>query len=269
MDLLRRGFSFMKIQDGTSIEAAPNALPEKGCYFLALPLEIRMKIYQYVLLNRPAFKRNADARRTPYLVLDAMTLERSGRKVVLHTEILRTCHACLEEASPILYSAVTLSLSMGREAASCLPTIRRLGTRNLALIRNFACEAQPHKLSLVWEQVAEIVDLMPELRTLFVMVWFHKMYEQDMWNLMCNGEARVANDRYAEEHSARLVRLLKPKLEGHQYMSRVVEQSIHGGFTRLYRFGGEEEASQDPSNKKVSVGHILPSVGPKILTKTP
>jgi hypothetical protein len=94
-------------------------------------------------LLRPSLPRNF-TEQTDFLI-NALTARRSKLEMGLpstkappfHPEILRVCHACLQEASPILCSKVILFRCVRDDtsSSSCVPSALRLGSRNLSHIQ--------------------------------------------------------------------------------------------------------------------------------------
>jgi hypothetical protein len=94
-------------------------------------------------LLRPSLPRNF-TEQTDFLI-NALTPRRSKLEMGLpstkappfHPEILRVCHACLQEASPILCSKVILFRCVRDDTSSSsyVPSALRLGTRNLSHIQ--------------------------------------------------------------------------------------------------------------------------------------
>jgi hypothetical protein len=218
---------------------------EVRCHFLALPLEIRREIYSQVFFDHPYSGKPSNRQ----FVINAMTLQRSEREIglqtnykppPLHAEILRVCHACLREATPILCSQAVLIRDMLQDTATCVPSMRRLGARNLSLIREFSMYAWSDKLHQVWVHVCEIVDLMPELRELSIFVGFRRGLSGAQSYFSGHGadQARFKSQLLAPE--ACLVEAIKQKLRIHRHLSKIVTECESDESWRSYVIGDEE-----------------------------
>jgi hypothetical protein len=223
------------------------------CHFLALPLEIRREIYSQVFFDQPYSGKTLSK---IWLVVPAMNLQpvmepmegsEDGSEVrsemgrpPLHPEILRVCRTCLQEAAPILCSKVALKRETGPDMSHCIPSIRRFGTQNLSLIRGFAMEISPQSLHQGFVTVCEIVDLMPELRVMYITVRFYQSFISRL-----HGTCSVDDQAKLESHcfapDACLVKSIKPKLQIHRYLSKIVEESESDGSRKTYAICSDED----------------------------
>jgi len=231
---------------------------DEKCHFLALPLEVRREIYSQLFFDHPYSGKPS----TDMFGIDAMTLRRAELEIglqtdqkepPLHPEILHVCHACLQEATPILCSKVILNRNTRQDASPCVPSVRRLGTRNLSLIQVFNMRVWSSELQQVWVDVCEIVDLMPELWRVSILACDRQRYEIGAPGTSSAHAGDLAEKNQSDVLAAQawLVESIKPKLRIHRHLSKIVVLGKIEDILRDYDICTDRQWISAPSDRVV------------------
>jgi len=143
---------------------------KQNCLLLDLPLEIRVEIYDLLLVSR--FNRLENPSRSvgnTYQQLIMLDELQSRRSKTMEPALLQTCKQVYEEAAPILYSRNVFRF---HEPHFMVQFMAQIGHTNMRLIRALDIYVPPDADKLAWLNLLHILpEATPGLKSVVVAWW--------------------------------------------------------------------------------------------------